>query len=29
MPNLLYAYTLNLYDLDWLGFMAYKSLKTI
>ena len=24
MPNLLYAYILNIYDLIWLGFMAYQ-----
>ena len=26
MPNLLYTYTLNIYDLVWLGFMAYQPL---
>ena len=25
MPNLLYTYILNIYDLIWLGFMAYQS----
>ena len=24
MPNLLYAYILNIYDLVWFGFMAYQ-----
>ena len=27
MPNPLYAYILNIYDLVWLGFMAYQPLK--
>ena len=26
MPNSLYTYILNIYDLVWLGFMAYKPL---
>ena len=26
MPNPLYTYTLNIYDLAWLGFMAYQPL---
>ena len=26
MPNPLYAYILNIYDLVWLGFMAYQPL---
>ena len=26
MPNLLYTYILDLYDLVWLGFMAYQPL---
>ena len=26
MPNPLYTYILNIYDLVWLGFMAYKPL---
>ena len=26
MPNTLYTYTLNIYDLVWLGFMAYQPL---
>ena len=26
MPNLLYTYILNIYDLVWLGFMAYQPL---
>ena len=26
MPNPLYTYILNIYDLDWLGFMAYQPL---
>ena len=26
MPNPLYTYILNIYDLFWLGFMAYKPL---
>ena len=26
MPNLLYTYILNIYDLVWFGFMAYQPL---
>ena len=26
MLNPFYTYTLNIYDLDWLGFMAYQPL---
>ena len=26
MPNSLYTYILNIYDLIWLGFMAYQPL---
>ena len=26
MPNSLYTYILNIYDLVWLGFMAYQPL---
>ena len=26
MPNTLYTYIINIYDLVWLGFMAYQSL---
>ena len=26
MPNSLYTYILNIYDLIWFGFMAYKPL---
>ena len=26
MPNLLYTYILNIFDLVWLGFMAYQPL---
>ena len=26
MPNPLYTYIINIYDLVWLGFMAYQSL---
>ena len=26
MPNLLYTYILNIYDLVWMGFMAYQLL---
>ena len=29
MPNPLYTYTLNIYDLVWLGFMAYQPLLVI
>ena len=29
MPNLLYTYILNIYDLVWLGFMAYQPLQVI
>ena len=29
MPNPLYTYILNIYDLAWLGFMAYHPLKVI
>ena len=29
MPNTLYTYTLNIYDLVWLGFMAYQSFLVI
>ena len=29
MPNPLYAYILNIYDLVWLGFMAYQPLLVI
>ena len=29
MPNPLYTYILNIYDLVWLGFMAYQLLKVI
>ena len=29
MPNLLHTYILNIYDLVWLGFMAYQPLSAI
>ena len=29
MPNPLYTYILNIYDLVWLGFMAYQLLEVI
>ena len=29
MPNLLYTYILNIYDLIWLGFMVYQPLLVI
>ena len=29
MPNPLYTYIWNIYDLDWLGFMAYQTLQVI
>ena len=29
MPNPLYTYILNIYDLVWLGFMAYQLLQVI
>ena len=29
MPNPLYTYILNIYDLLWLGFMAYQPLSVI
>ena len=29
MPNPLYTYILNIYDLVWMGFMAYQPLKVI
>ena len=29
MPNPLYTYTLNIYDLVWLGFVAYQQLEVI
>ena len=29
MPNPVYTCTLNIYDLLWLGFMAYQSLRVI
>ena len=29
MPNPLYTYVLNIYNLVWLGFMAYQLLKVI
>ena len=29
MPNPLFTYVLNIYDLVWLGFMAYQPLKVI
>ena len=29
MPNPLYTYILNIYDLVWLGFMAYQTLLVI
>ncbi len=29
MPNPLYTYISNIYDLIWLGFMAYQSLLVI
>ena len=29
MPNPLYTYILNIYDLVWLSFMAYQPLKVI
>ena len=29
MPNPLYRYVLNIYDLVWLGFMAYQPLQVI
>ena len=29
MPNPLYTYILNIYDLVWLGFMAYQALWVI
>ena len=29
MPNSLYTHILNIYDLDWLGFMAYQPLMAI
>ena len=29
MPNSLYKYILNIYDLVWVGFMAYQPLEVI
>ena len=29
MPNSLYTYILNMYDLVWLGFMEYQPLQVI
>ena len=29
MLNILYTYTLNIYDFVWLGFMAYQTLEVI
>ena len=29
LPNNLYTYTLNIYDLVWFGFMAYQPLQVI
>ena len=29
MPNPLYTYILNIYDLIWFGFMAYQPLSVI